>query len=52
MKTYLRSLLQVEQGQDLIGYTLLLAFVVLTRQHCSSVPTVPSWGSGHRAVAF
>ena len=29
MKTYLRSLLQVEQGQDLIEYTLLLAFVVL-----------------------
>lgn len=29
MRTYLRSLLQMEQGQDLIEYTLLLAFVVL-----------------------
>ena len=29
MKTCLRNLLQVEQGQDLIEYTLLLAFVVL-----------------------
>ena len=29
MKNILRNLLQVEQGQDLIEYTLLLAFVVL-----------------------
>ena len=29
MKKYLRNLIQVEQGQDLIEYTLLLAFVVL-----------------------
>lgn len=29
MKNFLRNLFQVEQGQDLIEYTLLLAFVVL-----------------------
>ena len=29
MLTYLKNLLHVEQGQDLIEYTLLLAFVVL-----------------------
>ena len=29
MKTYIPNLLQDEQGQDLIEYTLLLAFVVL-----------------------
>jgi len=29
MKNFLRNFFQVEQGQDLIEYTLLLAFVVL-----------------------
>ncbi|MBI2685873.1 MAG: Flp family type IVb pilin [Acidobacteria bacterium] len=29
MKNFFRNLFQVEQGQDLIEYTLLLAFVVL-----------------------
>ncbi len=30
METYIRNLLEGDQGQDLIEYTLLLAFVVLT----------------------
>ena len=29
MKNFLRNFFQAEQGQDLIEYTLLLAFVVL-----------------------
>ena len=40
------NFLRDEQGQDLIEYTLLLAFVPLPPRRCSSRPAAVSAGSG------
>jgi len=54
MKTLLKNLVRDEQGQDLIEYTLLLAFVALASAALfvstgTSVSTI--WGSANTSLA-
>jgi len=51
MLSFMQKFWQDESGQDLIEYTLLMAFVALASRHCSSAPATVSAGSGETPAA-
>jgi hypothetical protein len=46
MKILMNEFLKDDSGQDLIEYTLLMAFVALASERCSLAPVAASRGSG------
>jgi len=46
MMTFVRNFVKEEEGQDLIEYSLLLAFIALASAPCSATPAPVSVRSG------